>query len=362
MTERIFNFSAGPAVLPESVLKKAQEDLFALPGVGMSVLEVSHRSAAFEQIIKEAEEDLRKLLATPENYKVLFLQGGASLQFTMVPMNLLPKGASADYILTGSWGQGAIKEAKKLGTVREAATTADTNFNRLPAPDAIKLDPNAAYVHFTSNETIFGVEFQEEPHVGDVPLVCDMSSDFISKPIDVSKYGLIYAGAQKNAGPAGATIVIIRDDLLERVPDGLPAMLDYRNLAKNGSMYNTPPCFAIYLCGLVFKWALNEGGLTALHARNAEKAKILYDAIDASDGYYRGHAEKDCRSLMNVTFRLPSEELEKKFIKESTAAGLDGLKGHRSVGGLRASIYNAFPKAGVEKLVEFMSEFQKNNG
>jgi phosphoserine aminotransferase len=365
MTERIFNFSAGPAVLPEPVLKKAQEDLFTLPGVGMSVLEISHRSPAFEQIIKEAEEDLRKLLAIPDNYKVLFLQGGASLQFTMVPLNLLPKGASADYILTGSWGQGAIKEAKKLGTAREAATTADTNFNRLPAADAIKLDPNAAYVHFTSNETIFGVEFQEEPpdsiNAGDVPLVCDMSSDFISKPVDVSKYGLIYAGAQKNAGPAGATIVILREDMLEHVPEGLAAMLDYKNLAKNGSMYNTPPCFAIYLCGLVFKWALNEGGLTALHARNAEKAKVLYDAIDASDGYYRGHAEKNCRSLMNVTFRLPSEDLEKKFAKEATAAGLDGLKGHRSVGGIRASIYNAFPKAGVEKLVEFMTEFQKNN-
>ncbi len=363
MTERIFNFSAGPAVLPEPVLKQAQRDLFALPGVGMSVLEISHRSATFEQIIKEAEADLRRLLNLPENYKVMFLQGGASLQFVMVPMNLLPKGKSADYILTGSWGQGAIKEAKKLGTVREAATTADTNFNRLPKPEEIKLDRAAAYVHFTSNETIFGVEFDEEPAAGDVPLVCDMSSDFISRPVDVSKYGLIYAGAQKNAGPAGATVVIIRDDLLERVPDGLPAMLDYQNLAKNGSMYNTPPCFAIYICGLVFKWALNDvGGLEKVHAMNKEKAKVLYDAIDSSDGYYRGHAEKDCRSLMNVTFRLPSEELEKKFAKEATAAGLDGLKGHRSVGGLRASIYNAFPKAGVERLIEFMGEFQKNNG
>ncbi|HWQ36728.1 MAG TPA: 3-phosphoserine/phosphohydroxythreonine transaminase [Blastocatellia bacterium] len=363
MTERVFNFSAGPAVLPEPVLKKAQTDLFALPGVGMSVLEISHRSATFEQIIREAEDDLRRLLNIPDNYKVLFLQGGASLQFSMVPMNLLPKDKSADYILTGSWGQGAIKEARKLGTVREAATTADTSFNRLPRPEEIRLDPNAAYVHFTSNETIFGVEFQSEPETGDVPLVCDASSDFISRPIDVSKYGLIYAGAQKNAGPAGATIVIIRDDLLERVPDGLPAMLDYKNMAKNGSMYNTPPCFAIYICGLVFKWALNDvGGLEKVHALNQEKAKILYDAIDASDGYYRGHAEKDCRSLMNVTFRLPTEEQEKKFIKEATAAGLDGLKGHRSVGGLRASIYNAFPKAGVERLVEFMKEFQKNNG
>ncbi len=363
MSERIFNFSAGPAVLPEPVLKQAQTDLFALPGVGMSVLEISHRSATFEQIIKEAEADLRQLLKIPENYQVLFLQGGASLQFTMVPMNLLPKGQSADYILTGSWGQSALKEAKKLGTVREAASTADTNFNRLPRLDELKLDPNAAYLHFTSNETIFGVEFQEEPQAGAAPLICDMSSDFLSRPIDVTRYGLIYAGAQKNAGPAGVTIVIIRQDLIERVPEGLPAMLDFRNMAKNGSLYNTPPCFSIYLSGLVIKWVLNQiGGLDKIYAMNREKAKILYDAIDASDGYYRGHAEKDCRSLMNVTLRLPSEELEKKFVKESTAAGLDGLKGHRSVGGLRASIYNAFPKEGVVKLVEFMKEFQKNNG
>ncbi|MBO0723337.1 MAG: 3-phosphoserine/phosphohydroxythreonine transaminase [Blastocatellia bacterium] len=362
MTERIYNFSAGPAVLPEPVLKQAQRDLFALPGVGMSVLEISHRSATFEQIIKEAEDDLRKLLAIPENYKVLFLQGGASLQFSMVPMNLLPRGESADYLLTGSWGQNAIKEAKKLGGVREAASTADTNFNRLPSPEEIKLDPQAAYLHFTSNETIFGIEFQEEPLAGDVPLVCDMSSNFISKPIEVAKYGLIYAGAQKNAGPAGVTIVIIREDLLEKPPEGLPAMLDYRNLAKNGSMYNTPPCFAVYICGLVFKWLLHDiGGLAKISALNQAKARILYDAIDASDGYYRGHAEKGCRSLMNVTFRLPSEELEKKFIKESTAAGFDGLKGHRSVGGLRVSIYNAFPKEGVTSLVDFMREFQRKN-
>jgi phosphoserine aminotransferase len=363
MTERIFNFSAGPAVLPEPVLKQAQRDLYTLPGVGMSVLEISHRSPAFEQIIQEAETDLRSLLGVPENYKVLFLQGGASLQFSMIPMNLLPKGASADYILTGSWGQGAFKEAKKLGTVREAATTANTNFNRLPAPSEISFDPKAAYLHYTSNETIFGVEFNDEPAGTDAPLVCDMSSDFISRPVDIKKYGLIYAGAQKNAGPAGATIVIIREDLLERTPENLPATLDYKNIAKNGSMYNTPPCFAIYICGLVFKWALNDvGGLDKVQTQNREKARILYDAIDASDAYYRGHAEKDCRSQMNVTFRLPSEDLEKKFIKEATAAGLDGLKGHRSVGGLRASIYNAFPKAGVEALVAFMKEFQKTNG
>jgi phosphoserine aminotransferase len=363
MTERIFNFSAGPAVLPVRVLEEAQRDLLALPGVGMSVLEISHRSKPFEQIIAQAEADLRALLNVPSNYKVLFLQGGASLQFSMVPMNLLPKGRSADYILTGSWGQGAIKEAKKLGAVREAASTADSNFSRVTGQDELKLDAEAAYVHFTSNETIFGVEFQAEPETGGVPLVCDMSSNFISKPVDVSKYGLIYAGAQKNAGPAGVTVVIVRDDLLERVPEGLPAMLDYRNLAKNGSMYNTPPCFPIYVCGLVFKWLKDEvGGLEQIHALNKEKAQLLYDAIDASSGFYRGHAEPESRSLMNVTFRLPSEELESKFTKEATAAGLDGLKGHRSVGGIRASIYNAFPREGVVKLVEFMREFQRRSG
>ncbi|QQS48658.1 MAG: 3-phosphoserine/phosphohydroxythreonine transaminase [Acidobacteriota bacterium] len=362
MTERVFNFSAGPATLPVSVLERARAEMLNYKGCGMSVMEMSHRSKAFEGIIGEAEADLRRLLSIPDNYKVLFLQGGASLQFAMIPMNLLPAGSSADYILTGSWGQGAIKEAKKLGTVREAATTADTNFNRLPKPEEVKLDSGAAYLHFTSNETIFGVEFEDEPGTGDVPLVCDMSSDFISRPTDISKYGLIYAGAQKNAGPSGATMVIIREDLLDRVPDNLPAMLDYRNLAKSGSMYNTPPCYSIYICGLVFKWLIEEiGGLDKIAALNREKAAILYDAIDASDGYYRGHAEKDCRSLMNVTFRLPGEELENKFVKEATAAGLDGLKGHRSVGGLRASIYNAFPQEGVVRLVEFMSDFRKSN-
>ncbi|MFZ4984462.1 MAG: 3-phosphoserine/phosphohydroxythreonine transaminase [Blastocatellia bacterium] len=360
MTERIFNFSAGPATLPETVLREAQRDLFSLPGVGMSILEVSHRSATFETVIQEAESDLRALLGIPANYKVLFLQGGASLQFSMIPMNLLPKDGSADYILTGSWGQGAIKEATKLGSVREAATTAATNFNRLPGAGEISLDANAAYLHFTSNETIFGVEFQQEPEAGNVPLICDMSSNFLSRPVDISKYGLIYAGAQKNAGPAGATIVIIRDDLLQRIPSGLPSMLDYSVLAKNGSMYNTPPCFAIYICGLVFKWLRHEiGGLEQIWKLNREKAGILYEAIDSSDGYYRGHAAGDCRSLMNVTFRLPDEELEKRFVKEATAAGLDGLKGHRSVGGLRASIYNAFPRAGVERLAGFMADFRK---
>lgn len=362
MTERVFNFSAGPGVLPLSVLEEAQRDLVSYPGAGMSVLEMSHRSKAFDEIIQSAEADLRALLNIPANYKVLFLQGGASLQFAMVPMNLLAKDQSADYIITGSWSQAALKEAKKLGTPRVAASTEDSNFNRIPAQEELKLDANAAYVHFTSNNTIYGTEWRAEPQVGDVPLVCDISSDFLSRPIDVTKYGLIYAGAQKNAGPAGVTIAIVRDDLLARVPAGLPAMLDYRLQAEKQSLYNTPPCFAIYIARLVFKWLKNEvGGLEKAQRMNEEKAKILYDAIDASS-FYRGHAEPASRSLMNVTFRLPNEELEKTFAKESTAAKLDGLKGHRSVGGLRASIYNAFPKEGVVKLVEFMREFERKNG
>lgn len=362
MHERVFNFSAGPAVLPLSVLERAQKDLVSFPGAGMSVLEMSHRSAPFDKIIKEAEADVRTLLAIPENYKVLFLQGGASLQFSMVPMNLLLKGKTADYILTGSWSQLALKEAKKLGDARVAATTEDTNFNRIPAQDELKIDSNAAYAHFTSNNTIYGTQWRTEPDAGSVPLVCDASSDILSRPLEVSKYGLIYAGAQKNAGPAGVTLVIIRDDLIERVPAGLPSLLDYRLIAEKESLYNTPPCFAIYVAGLVFKWLLDEvGGLKEIQKRNEEKAKILYDAIDANSDYYRGHAEAGSRSQMNVTFRLPSEELEKRFAKESTAAGLDGLKGHRSIGGIRASIYNAFPREGVLKLVEFMKDFARKN-
>lgn len=363
MTERVYNFSAGPGALPLSVLEEAQRDLVSYPGAGMSVLEMSHRSKPFDEIIQGAEADLRALLNIPANYKVLFLQGGASLQFAMVPMNLLPKDRSADYIITGSWSQAALKEAKKLGTPRVAASTEDSNFSRIPAQEELNLDPNAAYVHFTSNNTIFGTEWRAEPEVGDVPLVCDISSDFLSRPIEVAKYGLIFAGAQKNAGPAGVVIAIVRDDLLARVPAGLPAMLDYRLQAEKQSLYNTPPCFAIYIARLVFKWLRTEiGGLENIQRMNEEKAKILYDEIDASGGFYRGHAESASRSLMNVTFRLPSEELEKTFAKESTAAGLDGLKGHRSVGGLRASIYNAFPKEGVVKLVEFMREFKRKNG
>jgi phosphoserine aminotransferase len=363
MTQRIYNFSAGPAVLPLEVLEEAQRDLVALPGVGMSVLEISHRSKPFDAIIHGAEANLRQLLGVPDNYKVLFLQGGASLQFTMVPMNLLPKGQSADYINTGVWSTGAIKEAKKLGTVRVAGSTEDSHFTRIPAQEELRLDPGAAYTHFTSNNTIYGTQWRHEPETGSVPLVCDSSSDFLSRPLTVAKYGLIYAGAQKNAGPAGVTIVIVRKDLLERVPQGLPSLLDYRLLAEKESLYNTPPVFAIYIAGLVFKWLKEKiGGLEMIAQKNEAKAKVLYDAIDSSSGFYRGHSEPDSRSLMNVTFRLPTEELEKKFVSESTASGMDGLKGHRSVGGLRASIYNAFPADGTAKLAEFMKSFQARNG
>ena len=358
---RIFNFSAGPAVLPLEVLEEAQRDLLALPGVGMSILEISHRSKTFDEIIEGCEADLRKLAGIPDNYHVLFLQGGASLQFSMVPMNLLPAGGSADYIVTGAWSQKAVKEAKRVGGVKIAATTESENFARVPKQDELKLDASAAYVHFTTNNTIFGTEFHYLPDVGNVPLVGDTSSDMFSRPIDVSKYALIYAGAQKNLAPAGLTLVIVRNDMLERTPSSLPTMMQYKVHAENKSMYNTPPVFSIYIMRLVMKWLLKEGGLAAIDKQNARKADKLYAEIDRT-GFYRAHAQKDSRSRMNVTFRLPSEDLEKKFAKEATAAGLDGLKGHRSVGGMRASIYNAFPEAGIDALVEFMKAFESKNG
>ncbi len=358
---RIFNFSAGPAILPLEVLEQAQRDLLALPGVGMSILEVSHRSPAFEEILAGCEADLRTLAGVPDGYRVLFLQGGASLQFSMVPMNLLPAGGSADYIVTGVWSQKAVKEARRVGGVKIAATTEAENFTRVPAPAELTLDPDAAYVHYTTNNTIFGTEWSYVPEVGGVPLVADASSDIFSGPIDVSKFALIYAGAQKNLAPAGVTLAIVRDDMLARTPSSIPTMLQYGVHAENGSMYNTPPVFAIYVMRLVLAWLLKQGGLTAIGQRNARKAATLYAEIDRS-GFYRGHATADSRSKMNVTFRLPSEALEKTFAKEATSAGLDGLKGHRSVGGLRASIYNAFPEAGVDALVQFMQEFERKNG
>jgi phosphoserine aminotransferase len=361
IVHRVYNFSAGPAVLPVSVLEEIQRDLVSLPGVGMSILEISHRSAAFEAILAQAEADIRTLAAIPPNYKVLFLQGGASLQFSMVPMNLLTSGATADYIDSGSWAEKAIKEAKRVGTVNVAATTKGENYSRVPRQDELKLTPGAAYVHMTSNNTIEGTEYKELPAVGDVPLVSDTSSDMFSRPIDISRHALIYSGAQKNMGPAGVTVVIVRDDLLQRSSKSLPTMLNYAVHAENGSMYNTPPAFAVYALGLVMKWLIANGGLAAIAKTNERKAAKLYSEIDRT-GFYRGTADTGCRSLMNVTFRLATEELEKQFIKESTAAGLDGLKGHRSVGGMRASIYNAFPEDGVDALVSFMRDFERTRG
>lgn len=362
MANRIYNFSAGPAVLPEEVLKEAQEDMLDYKGAGMSVMEMSHRSKTYDNIFVSAKEDLRKLLDIGDDYTILFLQGGANLQFSMVPLNLMPPKNKADYIVTGSWAKKAVKEGKRVGTVNIAGSTEEENFTRLPKQEELKLDPDASYVHYTSNNTIFGTQYRSEPEVGDVPLVCDTSSDMLHKKIDVNKYGLIYAGAQKNMGPAGATLVIIKNSLLERSQDSLHTYLNYKVHAEKDSLYNTPPCYAVYIMGLVYKWLLNLGGLDVMYKMNKEKAAILYDYIDESDGYYKGTvANKDDRSLMNVTFRLPSEELEKKFITESAEKGFEGLKGHRSVGGLRASIYNAFPKKGVEDLVEFMKDFKKNN-
>jgi phosphoserine aminotransferase len=358
---RIFNFSAGPAVLPVEVLEQAQRDLLSLPGVGMSILEISHRSKPFDDIIEGCEADLRRLAGIPPGYHVLFLQGGASLQFSMVPMNLLAPQASADYIVTGAWSQKAVKEAQRVGGVKIAASTESDNFSRVPRQGELTLDPRAAYVHYTTNNTIFGTEFHDVPDVGSVPLVADTSSDMFSGPLDVSKFALIYAGAQKNLAPAGLTLVIVRDDMLKRTPSTLPTMLQYGVHVENKSMYNTPPVFAIYIMRLVLAWLLKQGGLAAIEKRNTRKADRLYAEIDRT-GFYRGHAKKDSRSRMNVTFRLPSEDLEKRFAKEATAAGLDGLKGHRSVGGLRASIYNAFPEEGVDALVQFMAEFQRKNG
>jgi phosphoserine aminotransferase len=360
-TARIFNFSAGPAVLPVEVLEEAQRDLLALPGIGMSVLEISHRSKAFDEIIQGCEADMRTLAHIPDNYRVLFLGGGASLQFSMVPLNLLPAGGSADYIVTGAWSQKAVKEAKRVGTVKIAASTEAENFNRVPTQRELRLDPHAAYVHMTSNNTIFGTEWHWLPDVGAAPLVSDASSDIFSGPIDLTKHALIYAGAQKNLAPAGVTLVIIRDDMLKRSPATLHTMLNYSVHAENQSMYNTPPVFAIYVMRLVMKWLLKQGGLPAIEALNARKADKLYAEIDRT-GFYRGHAQKDSRSRMNVTFRLPNEDLDKKFAKDATAAGLDGLKGHRSVGGMRASLYNAFPEAGVDALVAFMREFEAKHG
>ena len=360
--QRLYNFSAGPAALPVSVLKKAQEEFLCLPGVGASVMEISHRSKTFEAILDAAEANVRSLLNVPDHYRVLFLQGGALLQFGMIPMNLLGN-KSADYIVTGSWSKKAASEAKIVGKTNVVWDGKDVSYKRKPTASELNLNADAAYVYLCSNETIEGVRYPELPDVGSVPLVCDSSSDFFSQPLDITKYGMLYACAQKNAGPAGVTIVIIRDDLLERSPDTLPSLLHYKRLAEQKSMLNTPPCFAIYMVKLVTEWLMNDmGGLEKMYAFNKEKAALLYAAIDNSNGYYTGHAEKEYRSIMNVPFRLPSEELDKKFESEAKSAGLITLAGHRSVGGLRASIYNAMPREGVVALCNFMSDFAKKNG
>ncbi|HEY0426477.1 MAG TPA: 3-phosphoserine/phosphohydroxythreonine transaminase [Pyrinomonadaceae bacterium] len=362
MTERIYNFSAGPAVMPLSVLEKAKEEMISLGGIGMSVMEVSHRSKYFEPILHAAEQGIRELLSVPENYRILFLQGGASLQFSMIPINFLGHDETADYVITGTWGKKAIKEAKRCGNASTIFSSAATNFKSVPAQDELNFSENAKYVHYTSNETIEGVEYKYDLDGGGIPVICDASSNILSKPVDVAKHSLIYAGAQKNIGPSGVTLVIIRDDLIAKVPENQHSMLDYSLLAENDSMLNTPNTWGIYIISLVCDWLREKGGLASMEKLNGEKARILYDAIDASDGFYSGHAERNARSLMNVTFRLPSEELEKQFCSEATAQSLDGLKGHRSVGGIRASIYNAFPREGVEKLVEFMKNFSQKNG
>ncbi|KAF3780012.1 Phosphoserine aminotransferase 1 [Nymphaea thermarum] len=358
--ERVFNFAAGPATLPLNVIKKAQAELDNWGGSGMSIMEMSHRGKEFLSVIQEAEADLRELLKVPQDYEVLFLQGGATTQFAAIPLNLCKPDDPVDHIVTGSWSDKAFKEAQKFCKPTVVWSGKSQKYTGLPSFSEIKQDPNSKYLHICANETIHGVEFKDYPTPAgkDCVLVADMSSNFCSKPVDVSKFGLIYAGAQKNVGPSGVTIVIVRKDLIGNAQPATPVMLDYKIHAENKSLYNTPPCFAIYICGLVFKDLLNQGGLEEIERKNSKKAGILYDAIDESGGFYRCPVEKSVRSLMNVPFTLEKSELEAEFIKEAASQGMVQLKGHRSVGGVRASIYNAMPLEGVEKLVAFMKDFQ----
>jgi len=360
MRGRIANFNAGPAVLPEDVLREAQTELFNYKGKGLSVMEMSHRSKDYEAIIFDAMNRIRQLMELDDNYEVLFLGGGATMQFLMVPMNLCPNDMEANYINTGTWATGALKEAKKIGKkMHLAATSEDREFRYIPKQ--FTLSDNPAYLHITTNNTIRGTEYHVFPEVGNVPLIADMSSDLFARRLDFKKYALIYGGAQKNIGPAGVTMVVIRKDMLARIPEGLPTMLDYNIHVKGQSMHNTPPCFAIYVVGLVLKWLQDNGGLDWIEDRNRHKAGLIYEAIDGPD-FYTGTADKEDRSLMNITFRLPSEELEAKFIAEASERGMIGLKGHRSVGGCRASTYNSLPVKACEQLAAFMREFEKNNG
>jgi len=359
--QRAYNFNAGPSALPLEVLEKAQQEIVNFQGAGMSIMEMSHRSANYEEVHNSAIARLRKLFSIPENYEVLFLQGGASLQFTMVPMNFLSEGQKASYVLTGSWSEKALKEAKLFGTPVEAASTKENKYRNIPALSEIGFNADDAYVHVTSNNTIYGTQWKEFPETGDVPLVADMSSDILSRPVDVSKFGIIYAGAQKNLGPSGVTVVIIRKDLLEKANTNIPTMLKYTTHADSNSLYNTPPTFGIYMLGEVLRWVEEKGGLEAIEKQNVEKAKVIYDVIDNSNGFFTGHATEDSRSLMNITFRVADEELEKQFLAEAKAAGFVGLNGHRSVGGCRASTYNAVPFEACQALANFMLDFQRKH-
>ncbi|GIN70596.1 phosphoserine aminotransferase [Bacillus sp. J14TS2] len=361
MRQRAYNFNAGPSALPLSVLEKAQKELVDFQGTGMSVMELSHRSVAYEEVHNQAIARLKSLLSISDQYDVLFLQGGASLQFSMIPMNFLSSGQKAGYIMTGSWSEKAIKEAELLGEAYHAASSKENHYRAIPALNEFTFNEQDAYIHLTSNNTIYGTQWKEFPETGDVPLIADMSSDILSRPIDVNQFGLIYAGAQKNLGPAGVTVVIIRKDLLEKSNANVPTILKYNTHAKTNSLFHTPPTFGIYMLGEVLRWLEEQGGVDSIANRNEEKAKIIYNTIDHSNGFYYGHAEKESRSLMNITFRLNNEELEKKFLAEAKEAGFVGLNGHRSVGGCRASSYNAVPREACVALSEFMKEFQQKN-
>jgi phosphoserine aminotransferase len=362
MGNRAYNFNAGPAALPLEVLKRAQEELVDYKGIGMSVMEISHRSAEFEALNNETQALMKELFAIPDGYQVLFLQGGASTQFAMIPMNFLAPGKKASYVMTGAWAEKAYKEAKLFGEAVIAASSEADKFMRIPALSEMTIDPDAAYFHITSNETIEGTQYAEYPTAGNVPLIADMSSDILCRPVDVSKFSLIYAGAQKNLGPSGVTVVIARDELLQQSPKGIATMLRYETHAKNNSLYNTPPAYSVYMMNLVLQWIRDNGGAAAIEKRNREKTSLIYNAIDQSGGFYSGCAQPGSRSIMNITFRLETEELEKRFVKESEQNGFVGLKGHRSVGGLRASTYNAVPYESCKALAEFMADFQKRNG
>lgn len=369
-SDRIFNFSAGPGVLPEEVLRQVQQDVWNIAGSGIGILEHSHRGKVVDRVFEECEADCRKVAGVPETHKILFMTGGASAQNHLVPMNFLPRGKTADYIVTGAWAQKSYDVASKLasfpgggfGGAHLAGTSKDKNHSYIPGKDQLKFSASPAYVHYCSNNTIFGTQWHRTPEApGGAPLICDMSSDMYSRPLDVARHAVIYAGAQKNVGPAGVTLVIIREDLMEQGNADLPELMQYRTYAPELSRPNTPPVFAVYVMGQVFKWILRQGGLAAVARQNEAKAKLIYDVLGASK-FYEAHARADSRSLMNITFRLPSDELTEKFVKEAKAAGMDGLKGHRSVGGVRASVYNAFPKAGCEALAQFMKEFERKNG